>query len=140
VADPGRFDVVATPNMLGDVVADAGALMLGSRGMALSANFGDDGRAVYQTGHGAAYDLAGTDRANPVAQIQSLAMLLRESFGLAQVADAIGDAIAAVLGAGVRTADIAAPASRVVGTRELATLIAGALTNTPARSSAAQVL
>jgi len=124
VADPRRFDVVAAPNMLGDVVSDSAALILGSRGMALSANFGDGGRAVFQTGHGAAYDLAGTDRANPVAQIQSLAMLLRESFDLADAARAIEDAVIMTLAAGDRTADIAGPGHAVVGTRALAERIA----------------
>ncbi len=124
MADPRRFDVVAAPNMLGDVVADSAALVLGSRGMALSANFGDGGRAVYQTGHGAAYDLAGTGRANPVAQIQSLAMLLRESLDLPDAAQAIENAVVAVLAAGDRTADIAGPGSTVLGTRALAERIA----------------
>ena len=81
VADPHRFDVVAAPNMLGDIVADTAALVLGSRGMSYSANFRSTAQAVYQTGHGAAHDLAGSGRANPVAQIRSLAWLLRESLG-----------------------------------------------------------
>ena len=127
VADPRRFDVVAAPNLLGDVVADAAALVLGSRGMALSANFGDGGLAVYQTGHGAASDLAGSDRANPVAQVESLAMLLRESFGLSDAARAIHDAVVMVLGKGYRTFDIAGLGSTVVGTRALAARIARAV-------------
>jgi 3-isopropylmalate dehydrogenase len=124
VADPFRFDVVAAPNMLGDVLADTAALVLGSRGMALSANFGEAGRAVYQTGHGAAYDLAGTNRANPVAQIQSLALLLRESFRRPDAAAVVQQAVEQVLGRGMRTPDIAGPESEVVGTRELADAIA----------------
>jgi len=124
VADPARFDVVAAPNMLGDVLADTAALVLGSRGMALSANFGDTGRAVYQTGHGAAYDLAGTNRANPVAQIQSLALMVRESLRRPDAADVIQQAVEHVLGRGLRTPDIAGPGSTVVGTRELAEAIA----------------
>jgi 3-isopropylmalate dehydrogenase len=136
VADPRRFDVVAAPNMLGDVVADSAALVLGSRGMALSANFGDDGRAVYQTGHGAAYDLAGTGRANPIAQIQSLAMLLRESLDLPDAARAVEDAVIAVLAAGDRTADIAGPTSAVHGTRALAERVATSMSHSPVRSVA----
>ena len=134
VADPRRFDVVAAPNMLGDVVSDSAALILGSRGMALSANFGDEGRAVYQTGHGAAYDLAGTDRANPVAQIQSLAMLLRESFGLLDAAHAVEAAVVAALVAGARTADIASPGGAVVGTRALADRIAAEVSSSAVAS------
>ena len=136
VADPRRFDVVAAPNMLGDVVADSAALVLGSRGMALSANFGDDGRAVYQTGHGAAYDLAGKDRANPVAQIQSLAMLLRESLELPDAARAVEHAVNSTLTAGDRTADIAGPGSTVVGTRALAERIAANVSRNPVTSEA----
>jgi 3-isopropylmalate dehydrogenase len=136
VADPQRFDVVVAPNLLGDVVADAATLVLGSRGMSFSANFGVDGLAVYQTGHGAAYDLAGRDRANPVAQILTLAMLLRESFGLAAAAEAVEDAVEQVLTSGRRTADIAGPSSTVVGTRALAADIAEVVAHAPARQAA----
>lgn len=124
VAQAERFDVVAAPNLFGDVLADAATVLLGSRGMSYSANFGPDGRAAYQTGHGAAHDLAGSDRANPVAQILSLAMMLRESFGLDALARRVEAAIERVLGSGVRTADVAGPGSRVVGTRELTERIA----------------
>jgi 3-isopropylmalate dehydrogenase len=101
-------------------------VLLGSRGLSYSANLGPQGRAVYQTGHGAAYDLAGSDRANPVAQIRTLAWLLRESFGLRRAAARIEAAVEQVLAAGWRTPDIAAAGSRVVGTRELAERIAEA--------------
>ena len=71
VAHARDFDVIAAPNLFGDILADTAAVLLGSRGMSYSANFGLGGRGVYQTGHGAAYDLAGSDSANPVAQILS---------------------------------------------------------------------
>ena len=124
VAGARRFDVMVAPNMLGDLLADVGAVLLGSRGMSYSANFGPAGRAVYQTGHGAAYDLAGTDRANPLGQILSLATMLRESFGLFDAAGMIEDAVERVLASGMRTPDIAGPSSRVVGTRVLAERVA----------------
>ena len=124
VANPRRFDVIVAPNMLGDVLADVGAALLGSRGMSYSANFGPAGRAVYQTGHGAAYDLAGTDRANPIAQILALAAMLRESFALFDAADEVVSAVERVLASGLRTADVVGPGSRVVGTRVLAQHIA----------------
>jgi 3-isopropylmalate dehydrogenase len=124
VAQPQRFDVVVAPNLLGDVLADAATILIGSRGMSYSTNFGPQGRAVYQTGHGAARDLAGSDGANPVAQILSLAMMLRESFGLARLALRIEAAIERVLASGFRTADIAGPRNRIVGTREMAERIA----------------
>jgi 3-isopropylmalate dehydrogenase len=134
VADPRRFDVMVAPNMMGDVVADTAALLLGSRGMSLSANYRADGGAVYQTGHGAARDLAGLDVANPLGQISSLMMLLRESLALPQAAAAIDIAVRDVLASGVRTADIAGPDSRVVGTRALGRAVADALV---ARSTSA---
>jgi 3-isopropylmalate dehydrogenase len=117
------FDVVVAPNMFGDVLADGATLLLGSRGVSCSSNYGIDGRAVYQTGHGAAYDLAGTDRANPIGQILSLAMLLHESFALDGLAAAIRAAVEDTLARGWRTADILAPGCREVGTRELAARI-----------------
>lgn len=119
VTRPRAFDVVVAPNLFGDVLADSATAVLGSRGLSYSANFGAAGRAAYQTGHGAAYDLAGTDTANPIAQILSLAMMLRESFGLDDAADRVERAVATVLAAQVRTADIATPASTIVGTRAL---------------------
>ena len=118
VADARSFDVVVAPNMFGDVLADVATLLLGSRGMSSSANFGDGGLAVYQTGHGAAYDLAGQDRANPVGQILAMA-LLHESFGLEQLRLQVRDAVSDTLASGWRTADIMAPGCRAVGTREL---------------------
>jgi 3-isopropylmalate dehydrogenase len=126
VANPQRFDVIVAANLIGDVIGDTAALLLSSRGMSLSANFGDDGRAVYQTAHGAAYDLAQADRCNPCAQILSLAMMLRESFALGDVAAAIEAAVERVLAEGYRTVDIAGPDSVVLGTRALAERIADA--------------
>lgn len=127
VADARSFDVVAAPNMFGDVLADGASVLLGSRGMSYSANYSPGGCAVYQTGHGAAYDLAGTGRANPLGQVQSLAMLLAESFGLASIATAIVGAVNDVLAAGWRTPDIIAPGCRAVGTRELGAHVGVAL-------------
>ena len=126
VADAARFDVVAAPNLFGDVVADTAALLLGSRGMSLSANFGAPGRAVYQTGHGAAHDLAGSDRANPLGQIRSLALLLRESFGCVELHAAIERGVEDVLAAGWRTPDVMAPGCTCVGTREVGRRVADA--------------
>lgn len=126
IANPREFDVIVAPNMFGDVLSDAASLLLGSRGLSFSGNFGPARNAVYQTGHGSAHDLAGLDRANPVGQIFSLAMMLRESFDWHREAAAIEAAIATVLGQGWRTPDIAAASSRVIGTRELGERIADA--------------
>jgi 3-isopropylmalate dehydrogenase len=119
IADPGRFDVVVAPNTFGDIISDGASLLLGSRGMSFSGNFGMAGRAVFQTGHGAAHDLAGTGRANPLGQILSLAMLLRESFGELGSARAIENAVEFTLAEGWRTEDIAEPGCHVVGTIEM---------------------
>lgn len=124
VADARRFDVVASPNMFGDVLADVGALLLGSRGLSHSLNLGDQRRAVYQTGHGAARDLAGSDRANPVGQVLALAGMLETSFGLAALADAVRAGVQAVLADGWRTPDVMARGCTEVGTRELGKRIA----------------
>jgi 3-isopropylmalate dehydrogenase len=110
---------VAAPNLFGDVLADIGAALLGSRGVSFSGNFSEAGNAAYQTNHGAAYDLAGSDRANPVGQILSLAMMLHESFGLGEEAAAIRHAIRSVWREGFRTEDVAAGGLCVVGTREM---------------------
>ena len=121
------FDVIVTPNLFGDILADCGGLLLGSRGMCFSANLGRDGRAVYQTGHGGALDLAGRDRANPIGQIHSLSMLLRVSFGLKELADRIEAAVEKTLQDGWRTPDINAAGRRIIGTREMGRRIAQAV-------------
>jgi 3-isopropylmalate dehydrogenase len=123
IQDPRRFDVVVTSNLFGDILSDCGGLLLGSRGMCYSGNYGSGGKAIYQTGHGAAHDLAGSDTANPIAQLHSLIMMLRASFGLEAAAARIETGILQVLAAGWRTPDIAARGSKVVGTRELGRLI-----------------
>lgn len=137
VADPRRFDVIVSPNMFGDVLADCGALLLASRGMSYSGNFSEDGKSVYQTGHGAAHDLAGTNKANPVGQILALAMMLEESFQWPEGAKAVRDAVTATLTEGYRTVDITAPGSRVVGTKELGARICDTLQIMAERSDAA---
>ena len=123
IANPLAFDVVASPNMFGDVLADAGALLLCSRGMSYSGNFGVGGRAVYQTAHGAAHDLAGSDQANPLGQVLSVAMMLRESLGLPEASALIHKAVESLLDKGFRTADIASKESTVVGTKEMSRLL-----------------
>ena len=124
IQDPAAFDVIATPNLFGDVLGDLGAVLIGSRGNSFSGNYTAAGDAVYQTNHGAAYDLAGQDRANPAGQIFSLAMMLRESFGLGREADSIEEAVRSVWREGWRTEDVASPGARVIGTREISALIA----------------
>ena len=118
--EPGSFDVVVAPNLFGDVLADAGGVLLGSRGLCFGASFDDARAAVYGTNHGSAHDLAGTDRANPVAQILVAAAMLRESFALEAEARAIESAVTATWRDGWRTDDLAEAGCRSVGTREFA--------------------
>jgi 3-isopropylmalate dehydrogenase len=129
IQHPQEFDVLIAANLLGDILADLGAVLLGSRGLSFSGNFSSQGYAVYQTNHGSAYDLLGQDRANPVAQIFALAMMLRQNFNLADEASLIEQAVADVWSQGWRTDDLAMPDHRVVGTREITALIADAITN-----------
>lgn len=124
VQEAAAFDVVAAPNLFGDILADLGGVLLGSRGLTYSGNYTERGEAVYQTNHGAAYDLAGADRANPCAQILALAMMLRETFDLQTQARAIELAVRQVWREGWRTADVAAPGRRCVGTREMGRRVA----------------
>ena len=124
IQHPQQFDVLVTPNLLGDILADLGAVFLGSRGLSFSGNFSAEGHAVYQTGHGAAQDLAGTDRVNPIGQILSLAMMLRESYGEGDAAGLIERSVEDVYQSGYRTDDLAEPSCRCVGTAEMAELVA----------------
>ncbi|MFY9550702.1 MAG: isocitrate/isopropylmalate family dehydrogenase [Thermoanaerobaculia bacterium] len=124
---PSMFDVVVADNLFGDVLADVAAVLLGSRGLSYSGNFSAQGAAVYQTNHGGATDIAGEDRANPIGQIHSLAMMLRESFGLWQEAAWIEQGVEEVLCLGFRTFDMAEEGTALVGTRELGERIASAV-------------
>lgn len=137
IHDPFAFDVVATPNLFGDVIGDLGAVLLGSRGLSFSGNYNARGHAVYQTNHGAAYDLAGTDRANPVGQIFSASMLLRESFCLFDPADAIEAAVRSVWQDGWRTEEIKTPRGKVVGTEQMGDLIVERILRNSSRSKSA---
>lgn len=109
VRAPQQFDVVVTSNMFGDILSDEASQITGSIGMLPSASLGDGTRGLYEPIHGSAPNIAGTGKANPIATILSAAMLLRYSLDLASEADAIERAVAAVLDAGLRTADIAGP-------------------------------
>jgi 3-isopropylmalate dehydrogenase len=126
VRRPRDFDVVAAPNLYGDMLGDLAAVLVGSRGLSYSGNFTPRGDGVYQTNHGAAYDIAGMDRANPVGQVLSLAMLLRESLGLEREAWAIEEGVRRVWAAGLRTADLNGRREDAVGTTRMAAAIADA--------------
>ena len=127
IREPLSFDVIAASNLFGDVLADVGALLLGSRGASFSGNFSETGAAVYQTNHGSALDIAGQGRANPIGQICSLAMLLRESLGLAREASWIEESIAEVVAGGHRPFDVAEEGARTSGTAEMGERVAEAV-------------
>ena len=127
VQESRSFDVVLAENLFGDVLADVGAVLFGSRGMAFSGNFSARGAAVYQTNHGAAADIARSDRANPIGQILSLAMMLRESFHMGREAAWIERAVEETLSAGFRTVDMAPDDGTRVGTREMGERIVDAV-------------
>ncbi len=122
-----ELDVVVAPNFCGDILADLGGVLVGSRGLTFSGNYSREGASVYQTNHGCALDLAGTGRANPAGQILSLAMMLHESFGMFNEAKAIEAALHRVWSEGWRTADILESGCRVAGTRDLGDLVAHAV-------------
>ncbi|MDN5277636.1 MAG: 3-isopropylmalate dehydrogenase [Clostridiales bacterium] len=124
IRNPGQFDVILTTNMFGDILSDEAAMLTGSLGMLPSASLGEGKLGLYEPVHGSAPDIAGQDKANPIATILSAAMMLRYSFGLEQEAQAVEDAVSRVLEQGYRTADIATPGTIVVGTREMGHLIA----------------
>jgi 3-isopropylmalate dehydrogenase len=136
IANPGQFDVVLSPNMFGDVLADCAALLLASRGLSYSGNFNDAGHGVYQTGHGAARDIAGKDIANPIGQILSLGMMLRESFCWPEADAALRQAVRETLGQGKCTGDTTMPGHEVVGTVEFGRLVKANLERLLADASA----
>jgi len=106
VREPRRFDVVLTENLFGDILSDEAAMITGSLGMLPSASLGAGGIGLYEPVHGSAPDIAGKDIANPLAAILSAAMLLEHSLAAPAPAQAVRDAVTAVLAAGHRTADL----------------------------------
>jgi 3-isopropylmalate dehydrogenase len=106
VVNPSQFDIILTANMFGDILSDAAAVLPGSLGLLSSASLNKDGFGLYEPPGGSAPDIAGKGIANPIAQINSLALLLRLSFGLEKEAKAIEQAVSSTLKAGYRTKDI----------------------------------
>ena len=107
VRRPSQFDVVVTSNMFGDILSDEASQITGSIGMLPSASLGATKRGLYEPIHGSAPDIAGQNKANPIATILSAAMMLRYAFDLTAEADCIEAAVDKVLNDGLRTADIA---------------------------------
>src|SRR6202023_3490548 len=122
---PKQFDVIVTNNLFGDVLSDVAAMLTGSLGMLPSASLGETDpktrrrKALYEPVHGSAPDIPGKGMANPIAMLASFGMALRYSFNMGREAELIDQAIAAALAKGLRTADIKAAGTTVVGTAQM---------------------
>jgi 3-isopropylmalate dehydrogenase len=124
---PTRFDVIVTGNLFGDILSDAAAMLTGSIGMLPSASLGTGRKGLYEPVHGSAPDIAGRDIANPLGAILSAAMMLRHTFDDAAGEGRIRRAVRAVLAAGLRTADLAAPGAKSIGTEAMGDAVVAAL-------------
>lgn len=127
VANPRQFDVMITSNIFGDILSDEASIITGSIGMLSSASLREDSLGLYEPSHGSAPDIAGQNKANPLATILSAAMLLRYSMNLEKEAVAIEKAVNSVLDAGYRTGDIMSDGMKQVGTVEMGDLVANAI-------------
>jgi 3-isopropylmalate dehydrogenase len=127
VRNPKQFDTIVTSNLFGDILSDVAAMLTGSIGMLPSASLGSNGPGVYEPVHGSAPDIAGQDKANPMAQILSAAMMLRYDLHQPAAADALETAVTQVLDQGLRTGDIAAPGETVVGCQAIGAAILKAI-------------
>ena len=123
---PKQFDVIVTKNMFGDILSDTAAMLTGSIGMLPSASLDRNGKGMYEPIHGSAPDIAGNNRANPLATILSVAMMLRYSLDQPALAERIEQAVSRVLDQGLRTDDIADGGSGV-STREMGDAVVAAL-------------
>ena len=119
VRDPSQFDVILTGNIFGDILSDEASVITGSLGMLPSASLGASGPGLFEPAHGSAPDIAGQDKANPLATILSGAMLLRLGLHLAAEADCIENAVRRTLRDGYRTGDIMEPGKTLVGCEEM---------------------
>mgnify|MGYP001792772450 FL=1 len=124
---PKQFDTIVTGNLFGDILSDAAAMLTGSIGMLPSASLGADGPGVFEPVHGSAPDIAGQDKANPLAQVLSAAMMLRYGLNQPIAADKIEAAVNQVLDQGYRTGDIMAEGMTGVGCRGMGDAILKAL-------------
>ena len=127
VRNPKQFDVIVTGNLFGDILSDEASMLAGSIGMLPSASLDERQKGLYEPIHGSAPDIAGQDKANPLATILSLAMMFRYTFAREDVAVRIEKAVRAVLARGLRTGDIARPGEKAIGTRAMGDAVVDAL-------------
>ncbi len=119
VRSPKQFDTIVTGNLFGDILSDAAAMLTGSIGMLPSASLGASGPGVFEPVHGSAPDIAGEDKANPLAQVLSAAMMLRYGLNQPKAADSIEKAVLQVLEQGDRTGDIISAGKNLLGCRAM---------------------
>ncbi|MFB2974456.1 3-isopropylmalate dehydrogenase [Aerosakkonema sp. BLCC-F183] len=129
VRAPKQFDTIVTGNLFGDILSDAAAMLTGSIGMLPSASLGANGPGVFEPVHGSAPDIAGQDKANPIAQVLSVAMMLRYALDKPEAADRIERAVLQVLDNGYRTGDIMSNGMTLVGCRAMGDALLQALEN-----------
>jgi 3-isopropylmalate dehydrogenase len=128
VSRPAEFDVLVTENLFGDILSDEAAMLTGSLGMLPSASLGKKGPGLFEPVHGSAPDIAGTGKANPLATLLSVAMMLRYGLGMHEEAGRLDAAVESALAQGLRTPDLAAgKGTREVGTEEMTDAVIAAL-------------
>ncbi len=127
VRAPKQFDVIVTGNLFGDILSDLASMLSGSIGMLPSASLDSNNKGMYEPIHGSAPDIAGQNKANPLATILSVAMMLRYSLQLPDLADKIETAVKSVLDQGLRTADIARSGEQALSTSEMGDAVVAAL-------------
>jgi len=127
IRDPSQFDVILTGNLFGDILSDEAAMLTGSIGMLPSASLSKSGPGLFEPVHGSAPDIAGMDRANPIAMVLSAAMMLRIGLEEKEAAQTLETAVETVLEQGIRTQDIATPSSVLVGCSGMAEALMNAI-------------
>jgi 3-isopropylmalate dehydrogenase len=127
VRNPRQFDTIVTGNLFGDILSDEAAMLTGSIGMLPSASVGAANPGLFEPVHGSAPDIAGQDKANPIAQVLSVAMMLKYGLNQPAAADRIERAVMQVLDQGKRTGDIMSAGMTAVGCRAMGTAIVQAL-------------
>ncbi|MBR5941704.1 MAG: 3-isopropylmalate dehydrogenase, partial [Neisseriaceae bacterium] len=125
--NPKQFDVVVTGNIFGDILSDQASMLTGSIGMLPSASLNETGKGLYEPSHGSAPDIAGQNKANPLATILSAAMLVRYSLNNEEAARRIENAVGKVLQQGYRTADIAEKGAKIVSCSEMGDAVINAM-------------
>ena len=127
VRDPRQFDVIVTGNLFGDILSDEASMLTGSIGMLPSASLDENGKGLYEPSHGSAPDIAGQNKANPLATVLSLAMLLRYSLNDEARAQQVENAVQKVLQQGLRTGDIYEEGTKLVSCSEMGDAVLAAL-------------